>query len=154
MSSSSVSEAWPVVCSLFLTLHFMVFLSWASSHLVFLPFCHRFSSLFSADSPTSDSAKSKVSVRLCRPAEASVESMVSPCLFLCPLISLAGFLGFSEGSVHPRPPGFLHFCCSQPQKEEVKGETAAQQLRRRPRLCVPQEGDPRPEAQHPPPPPD
>lgn len=44
----------------------MVFPSWSSSHLV-LPFSHRFSSLFPSDSPTSDSAKSKVSVRLLRP---------------------------------------------------------------------------------------
>lgn len=41
----------------------------------------------------------------------------------------AGFLGFREGPVQPRAPGLLHLCCSQPQKKEVKGEAAAQQLR-------------------------
>lgn len=108
-----------------------------------------FSLLFSTDSPTSDSAKSKVSVRLRLPAEASAESRFTS----GPIDSSAGFLGFSQGPVHPRPPGLLHFCSSQPQKEEVKGETAAQQLRRRPRLRVPQKGDPRPEGKPPPPPP-
>lgn len=37
----------------------------------------------------------------------------------------AGFLGLREGPVQPRAPGLLHLCCSQSQKKEVKGETAA-----------------------------
>lgn len=32
-------EAWPVVCSVFLTLHFMLFLSWFSSRLTVPPCC-------------------------------------------------------------------------------------------------------------------
>lgn len=56
-----VCEAWPVVCSSFLTLHVMVFLSWFSSPAVSSLNRLSSSSLFSTDSPTSDSAKSKVS---------------------------------------------------------------------------------------------
>lgn len=55
----------------------------------------------------------------------------SPCCLpplLHPHLSLcAGFLGLGEG---PGALGLLHLCCSQSQKKEVKGEAAAQQLRR------------------------